>query len=548
MSPKVLLVGFDGATFDIIRPLVADGRLPTLAHMMETGAHGILRSNIPPITPSAWTSIFTGKNPGKHGIYDFAEIEPQTYQFRTIRTDNHGEKTIWQLLGEAGKRSIVLDVPFTYPPQPLHGLMITGYGTPRQPNTIFTYPANLVDQLPFALRSEVRVALPSHRFDRSQQFIDEWHEVMAGRRQLLHHLIENEKWDFFMVVFSITDNMAHVFWTYVDPAHPNYYREEGEKYRQAFRYSYEICDQLLGEVMEKTGAGTTTMVVSDHGFGSVRPRQYIFQRLLEGGYITLKQGNGRVPFKAKMMHMAVTTYNRFPILREWVKGLRPQNLASLKKTLTQSGIMPSEKSIDHTRSKVIPSNFGLHLWVNEEKRFASGLVKKDEKEALLTELSQFLLADQDKVTYGSIITHAYRGETLYHGPLVHLAPDLIIEYNNLYRSDAENPPHNPYVEGGHTIDGVFLAYGPGIAPGPVSGTRLIDLAPTILHLLNQPIPPDMDGRVLTNIFTPELAKRPISIGLVPAHAGPSQAPPDNNYSIEEEEEVKEQLRQLGYID
>jgi predicted AlkP superfamily phosphohydrolase/phosphomutase len=147
MSDKVLVVGFDGATFDIIKPLVADGRLPNLARLLETGASGILRSNIPPVTPSAWTSVFTGKNPGKHGIYDFEEINYQTYQLNTIRTSNHSEKTIWQILGEVGKRSIVLDVPFTYPPQPLNGLMLTGYGTPRNSEQPITYPENFAEHL-----------------------------------------------------------------------------------------------------------------------------------------------------------------------------------------------------------------------------------------------------------------------------------------------------------------------------------------------------------------------------------------------------------------
>ncbi|NUM49180.1 MAG: alkaline phosphatase family protein, partial [Anaerolineales bacterium] len=287
--PKVLVVGWDGATFDVIRPLVAEGKLPNLAKMMH-GSWGTLRSTVPPVTPGAWTSFFTGKNPGKHGIFDFQDLDPATYEFKTVRTDRHREKRLWQILGEQGFRSLIFDVPFTYPPHPLHGWMLTGYGTPRRPETVFTYPENLADLLPPDLRHTVHVALPLQKFDRSQQFIDEWTEIMAGRQKLLHHLITTQAWDLFMVVFSITDNMAHVFWTFYDPAHPNYHKPEGEKFRAAFRNAYITADALLGDLMDAAGPDVTTLVLSDHGFGSVRPRQYMQQRLLQGGYHQLTPG------------------------------------------------------------------------------------------------------------------------------------------------------------------------------------------------------------------------------------------------------------------
>jgi predicted AlkP superfamily phosphohydrolase/phosphomutase len=257
---RVLVVGLDGATFDIIRPMVAQDRLPNLGRMMRVGSSGPLRSIIPPVTPAAWTSFFTGKNPGKHGIYDFQILNPEDYSFSTVRSHRHQEKTVWQLLGEAGKRSIILDVPFTFPPKPLNGWMLTGYGTPRLEGTEFTYPSDLAALLPPNLRGEVRVALPSTNFERSQAFIDEWGEVMSGRERLLRHMITDQPWDLFMVVFSITDNMAHVFWTFLDPSHPNYQRPEGERYRQAFLTAYETCDSLLGELIDLAGGDTTTLV------------------------------------------------------------------------------------------------------------------------------------------------------------------------------------------------------------------------------------------------------------------------------------------------
>jgi predicted AlkP superfamily phosphohydrolase/phosphomutase len=544
--PRVLAVGFDGATFNIIKPLIAAGRLPNLQRMMEGGASGILRSTIPPITPSAWTSVFTGKNAGKHGIFGFGQLDYETGRFRLVRTDQHKEKTLWQLLGEAGKRSIVVDVPYTYPPRPLNGLMITGYGTPRTPGTTFTYPENLGKLLPAGLRPEVRVALPTHKFDRSRRFIDEWGEVMAGRRRLLNHLIAEEAWDFFMVVFSITDNMAHVFWTYVDPGHPNYRRPEAAAFREAFFSAYEQCDEILGELMARAGAETTTLVMSDHGFGSVRPRQYVFRRLLTGGYLATQTAGGSAALGNRAVKWAARTYSRFPYLREWVKGLRPERRNSLTRVLKDTGLMVSGRNVDPARSQVIPSEFGLQLWINDRDRFAAGIVPPEAKEELLAELKAYLLEDRDATNGRPIVAAVYRGSELYEGPNAAQGPDLVIEYTDFHQPGMTPESSNPYLEGGHTLDGIFLAHGPAIRSTEVAGARLIDLAPTILYLLDEPVPPDVDGSVIEGAIIPaHLEEQPVKIA--DSSARWEQVAASLDYTDEQEREVKEQLRRLGYL-
>lgn len=552
--PKVLIVGLDGATFDVIHPLVAAGRLPNLARIMQTGAWSSLHSTIPPVTPSAWTSFFTGKNPGKHGIYDFQALDPVTYQFKTVHTHQHREKTLWELLGEQGLRSLFIDVPFTYPPKPLNGWMITGYGTPRTPGAIFTYPEDLAERLPAPLRPEVRLALPAHNFDRSQRFLDEWTEIMHGRGRLLRHLITNEAWELFMVVFSITDNMAHVFWTYLDPAHPNYHKPEGATFRAALLDAYVLADRLLGELMDVAGPETTTLVLSDHGFGSVRPRQYLFQRLAQGGYLARRASSSA---RGRLAQFVAAAYLRFPFLREWVKSLRPHHLKTLRKTLERARLTPTGHP-DLAMSTIIASSFGLQLWVNDDGRFPRGRVPADEKATLLAHLAEYLLADRDPVDGLPLIARVHRGADLYHGPFAGRAPDLVIEYANHYRPQTDHPGANPHLEGGHTPDGVLLARGTGIAARgesiPISEQKtagvpspnLMDLAPTILHLCGLPIPPDMDGRVLTELFDPAwLATHPIRQGTEPAQH--TTAGPGHDLTPEEQASVEEQLRRLGYI-
>jgi predicted AlkP superfamily phosphohydrolase/phosphomutase len=547
--PKALVVGLDGATFDVIDLLIQQGELPHLARLRQQGFSKTLRSTVPPITPAAWTSFFTGKNPGMHGIFDFQDLDKTSYEFKTIRTDRHREKTLWQLLGEQDLRSLVIDVPFTFPPQPLNGLMLTGYGTPMTDDTEFTYPENLAELVPESLRSEIRVGLPSQRFDRSTGFIDEWRQVMAGRRDLLMHLIQEQPWDLFMVVFSITDNMAHVFWTYFDPAHPNYHRDEALSFREAFLDAYRQSDAILGELMAAAGEDTTTLVISDHGFGSVRPRQYIFQRLMAGGYIQRQAGESK-SLKSRAAELAANTYMRFPFLREWVKGLRPGAMKAVRKSVRAAGLVPMSGS-DFAHSKVIVTNFGLRLWINDSERFSAGKVDPAEKEALIDELIAFLKADRDPENGKPIIQDVHRGRELYDGPAAEQGPDLVIEYNNHYSQQAQARSVNRFSEGGHTLEGILLAGGRAVNAGSASDPAmplptLVDLAPTLLHLLGQDIPPDMDGRLLTELLDPEwLNQHPVRYGEQPAQY--EAADGSGEMTAEEAESVDDQLRRLGYI-
>lgn len=544
---KVLIVGLDGATFDIIRPLAAQGRLPHLARLLAQGASGTLRSTIPPVTPAAWTSFFTGKNPGKHGIYDFQRLDFAETRFSTVRTDLHAEKTLWQLLGEAGLRSIVWDVPFTYPPAalPAGGWMLTGYGTPRVPGTVFTYPPDLARHIPEDLRPELRVALPESTFDRSRAFIAEFEAIMHGRRRLLNWLIREQAWDCFMVVFSITDTMAHVFWTYCDPGHPNYAHPEASVYREAFYEAYASCDAILGDLIAAAGPETTTLVLSDHGFGSVRPRQYIYRRLMQGGWVAPK-GAGRRSPRARLARLLTDTYVRFPFLREWVKGLGAGSRRALTERLKGAGMLPTVEGLDLPASKVVPTNFGLRMWIHDRGRFPQGIIDPEQIEQTAAELSAFLLADIDARSRRPILQAVHRGADLYHGPFAFEGPDLVIEYANHFSFDAPVTADNPFTEGGHTLQGILLAGGPDVRPGEVDGAALIDLAPTVLHLLGRPVPPDMDGRVLTGLFSPEyLARCPVTAGSEPARNPTPVA--GSGYSAAEEAELLEQLRKLGYV-
>jgi predicted AlkP superfamily phosphohydrolase/phosphomutase len=535
--PRVLIVGLDGATFDVIQPLVAQGRLPHLSAMMERGTWGGLRSTIPSITPTAWTSFATGKGPGKHGLFDFQILNPHTYELTPARGYNHGHKTLWRLLTEAGRSSIILDVPFTFPPEPIQGIMVSGYGTPRTPGTTFTHPPELADELR-ARYGDFQVALPRERFDRSQSFFSEWDEVLASRQRVAVDLVDERDWDLFMVVLSVTDNLAHAVWTYYDPGHPNYYTTDGPRFRQAFEASYEKSDAFLGALIVRA-LGADVIVMSDHGFGTGRPRQYLFNALVKGGFLHYGGAGG-----GRLAHLATNLYIRFPRLRESVKNLAPGNRRQLKRVLGSRRLMPGLENVDLTRSKVLPANFGLQLYIHRSDRFAQGPVPPSKAEEVCQMVTEYLLSLRDRVTGEPVIQRIYRAEEIYPGPRLDQAPDLVIEYTNMYRPTATEPRLNPTLDGCHEPQGIFLAHGPHFGQSHPDGARLEDLAPTVLHLLGLPVPEDMDGRVMSEILAHDFVVEH------PVQSAPSAfdvSAVDGDYSAEERADVDEQLRALGYI-
>ena len=157
---KLLIIGLDAATLDLIHPWVMEGKLPTIARLMSAGTSGRLASIVPPITPPAWTSFMTGKNPGKHGIFDFLETETGAYSQRYLNAGSRRAKTIWRILNEAGYTVGTMNIPFTYPPEHLDGFQISGMGTPSE-SSPFVYPPVLRSDTVVVVKStEVMLAKP----------------------------------------------------------------------------------------------------------------------------------------------------------------------------------------------------------------------------------------------------------------------------------------------------------------------------------------------------------------------------------------------------
>ncbi len=266
-AQKVVVLGVDGLTFDLLIPWAKEGKLPHFQKLLEEGSSTQLISSVPPSSPPAWTSAITGVNPGKHGIFGFVKegrlidgkLNLDFYTSRDRQAD-----PLWVILTEQGRRSVVVNVPCSSPPDQMRGVMISGF--PHTSPTNFTSPPEYRFKIP-RYRKDIYGQLVS--VDGEQAFLDDMNDIMDRRAEVIMDLFTEESWDLFFVVFTITDRVQHYFWKFMDPRHPNWDARNAELFGDAILETYQRVDEFLGKLRGRLDEQTTLMVMSDHGFGPV---------------------------------------------------------------------------------------------------------------------------------------------------------------------------------------------------------------------------------------------------------------------------------------
>ena len=201
---RVFAVGLDGATLDLIRPWVEEGKLPTFARIMREGSYGPLRSTIPPVTGPAWVSFMTGKNPGKHGIGDFLQRIAGEYRRTPVDSRSIKAEPFWATAGRRGKKVGILNVPVTYPPYEVNGFLVSGLLTPRSKEG-FSYPEGLARELDQAVGG-YRVNLDQFYVKgRADRFLDDVRALVDTRTRAAQYLMSKYEWDFMMVHYIAID-------------------------------------------------------------------------------------------------------------------------------------------------------------------------------------------------------------------------------------------------------------------------------------------------------------------------------------------------------
>lgn len=506
---KVLVIGLDGGTFDLIKPWIKEGKLPNLENMIERGTHGVLTSTLMPLSPTAWTSGFTGKNPGKHGVFDFFERNPDSYELIAATSKSRDGKMVWELLGDAGKKVGVVNVPLTYPPDKVNGVMISGLNTPGLDSN-FTYPEGLYSELIEKI-GDYKIYVEDDAYEKSDKkiLVGEWHKITQKRAEAMFYLLKEYGFDFFIVVFMGSDWVQHFFWEYMDKEHPAHDKESAKKYGDEILRYYQKFDSIIGEVMESINQNTVLIVMSDHGFSPVYNQVFLNQWLNDLGILNFKNTPISV-LKLWMFRQGITPHMIFNVLSKLKIGKFLNLFHEKTKRRVLNASFLSFSDIDWSKTKAYcPCIYG-QLFINLKWREPDGIVGPGkEYEELIEYLTEELYKLKDPEDGKKIVDKVLKGKDIYYGKHTDKAPDLLcIMRNWTYQGSRTMGIENsltgniiPAVSGGHNMDGIFIIMGENIKKDAIlKNANIIDIAPTILYTMGEPIPKDMDGKVLSNVF------------------------------------------------
>lgn len=559
-SRSVLCIGLDGATFDVLTPWMEDGTLPNLAAIRSSGVWGNLASTIPPLTAPAWTSFMNGRNPGSHGVFHFLDLADHAAYARGQRrlAPEYAAEVpaIWDVVSREGGRTALVNVPMTYPPRPVNGLMISGMMTP--PNAPFTYPAELAGQMdgyridisrfdgetPFA-----RDTNDAHGVNDVERLIQEYHQLLLMRGGVVNQLVRREPWDFFMVVFTGTDRLGHYAWPYHAPAErSNGGSVAAERHRAVCDY-YRALDAIVGDLIDGAGPHAVTMIMSDHGMGPAWNRHvHMNGWLFERGLIALDQSQGSRPTADRWLL-------RFGIPRDKVARLA-RRLPLTKSTIRRAANAAGRVTIDPDASQAFFMPIYNHVGGIHLNHGTSSHSVEQLQDHLIAELA----AMRDPETGDLIFRRVASRSEVYHGPYTEAMPDIITIAEPQYSGSVRvshftrivTQRQEVEIPGAHRDNGIFLATGPDILHerNELTGLMIQDLAPTILYLLDCPVPEQMDGRVLFETMVPDRAAS-TPVRYAPGDGGgrwtDGTVTNESPKTAADDERVLEHLRALGYL-
>lgn len=553
MKHKIVVIGIDGATFDVIKPLAERGLLPNLNRLMQDGVHGELESTIHPITPQAWSSFLTGMNAGKHGIFDFSKRKDASYDIEFINASYRKEESIFLYLSRRGVKVGSVAVPFTYPPEQVNGFMLSGMDAPSEDGRS-VYPKEVFEEISKRFGNYyIHLASPVGRSNDIDKFWKDIRTEDSNRTDISLYLMEHHPSELFMTTYNNTDRVQHQYLTYeyLEALHNG----NGAVVREnIITKTYVNIDREVGRILEKTDKDATVLLMSDHGSGPIRRVFFLNRWLEEKGLLTYRDSGG-IGFELVDKVRYLT--KRF--LPRWAKGFIKGVMPNVRDKV-ESYRFFSDIDWDHT----IAYGFGMYgnVYINLKGREPHGIVPEEEFDGVCMEISDKLSELRDNDTGEKLVEKVYRKEELYQGPCIDNAPDLVIKWRDYSYYTSNNPGRErgscfgdflridssdfDHV-GTHRTNGIFIAAGKGIQRESLfEGAHITDVAPTILFAMGQPIPEEMDGKVLREIFTDDfLAGRTEKYSSSTGERQPVNT--RTNYTDEESRGVEERLKGLGYL-
>ncbi|MFC6734073.1 alkaline phosphatase family protein [Haladaptatus sp. DYSN1] len=537
----VLLIGIDAGCLPVFERLYEDDVIPNIQSICEEGAAAPLESQIPPWTPSAWPSMYTGVNPGKHGVCGFVTYDG--YDFRVVSGTDVEELSLWSLLDQHEKSSVVVNVPVTHPPEEFDGALIPGFIGPENPKC---HPEGLLDEVRDAI-GEYKV-YPSYARDDSTfsdaQKMEEYTSLVRMRGEAFRYLADKHEPDFGFVQFQKPDTVFHEF--------------EGDW--DKVRTVYEETDRQIGKVLEACDPNTV-FIASDHGMGPYDKYEFrVNEFLRDEGYVKSRKGGKGMPswnpiqeelrsgkdtrtWEPNTLERAAATVARFGLTASKIRaGLEKVGLAEIAKQYAPKNVArTANEQVDFPKSTAyMRARTELGVRINLEGRDPAGVVPQENYDEVRDELIEKLSAvrtPDDEPVFGEVAPR----EKYFHGKNADNAPDIVTIPNDMGHflsaqllGDYFAPPTEPW---NHKMDGIVAAKGAGIDVDAMPArAHLFDVAPTIMSALGVPYSDRMDGTVIPVV--PDVGSE-----TYPEYDEQAEAA----VSDQEEADVEERLADLGYM-
>ncbi len=533
MNRKIIIFGIDGASLDFIFSQIEKGALTNFQRLIEDGSWGRLCSTVIPNSSVAWTTFMTGKNPGKHGIHDFFHLKKGAIKF--VSFSDIEDKPFWDVLGDAGKKSFVINCPLTYPPKIENGIMVSGFQTPPNRKD-FVCPTDFWKEIDnvspgYKVYPQINIGkdLRGH--------IKEIDKVLKSQLDLVWHIFKKKDWDLLVYVMQNIDALQHFLWNYIDKTHTQY-KFDSFFSNVLFKF-YNILDEFLGRIISSMDEDTCLFIVSDHGVGKAEKQFFLNNWLLKNKYLFLRS-KSPTNMKKALMKLGICEadfYNIFVADNPIAKVVN--SLIKGKRRAKKSRIFYTVKDIDWDRT--------LAHGVNTNQIFINS---KSDYENTRNDLIEKLKGIKNPYKDKPLIDMIYKKEDVFFGDRLSSLPDIVYSCDGFeIVSPGEYKVTSPFVfdntdwTGDHRLDGILFCYGKGVRKGfEVKDARIEDIPSTVIAISEGLVPEDFDGKVLKEMFSKgflgEIRKQKIFT---------KKRQKGKGYSVSQEAEVKKTLESLGYI-
>ena len=530
-----MVIGLDAADPEVFDDLFDRGVTPTLERLVESGASGPLESQVPPWTPSAWPSLYTGVNPGKHGVFGFLDFDG--YDWDVVNATDVHEWTLPEILDREGYTSVVVNAPVTHPPSTVDGAVVPGYVGPEDPDC---HPSGVLEEIreatgPYRVYGIVDADAPR------EDLLDSYRRLVAMRGRAFRYLLSKFDPHFGFLQFQQTDHVFH--------------ERPGDE--DAVRAVYRAVDEEIAAVLDACDP-RYVFVVSDHGIGRYEGVDFRINAFLRdrSDVVTTRAGDGMpswtaldrggVEDEAPHTGGSVLSTVTATLARAGLTSQRAGAALSavgvdglVKRVVPADAIRAGTESVDFAASRAYArSRIELGVRLNVVGREPDGVIPPEEYDAVRRDLIEALSAVE--TPDGDPVFESVRPrEAVFSGPYLDDAVDIVTVpagYDNSISTGVrarqfDSGPLQPF---SHKRYGFVSVSGPDVTPGDLEGAHLFDVAPSVLATFGLPASTRMDGNVLSVLD-------PVGTAAYPEH-------PTTDRTRTDERDVESRLAEMGYLE